>query len=96
MARRHKYQFVGERTYKAGLVNSITRHIVTLRHSRYGEQDWILRSTDYKRVCDGTGKVIEPDEQCYSLVDYDTSPNRKARLSVEFVEQLKQRPGEEL
>lgn len=93
MMRRHKYQFVSETKRQLGLYNYLTR-IVTLRHSRYGEQDWILRETFYKRQCDGTGKPIERGQECYSLLHYDASRNRKARLSIEFIEQLKANPEE--
>lgn len=94
MTRRHKYQFVSELVRKVGFHKSAP--IVTIRHSRYGEQDWILRETWYERRCDGTGDVIEREEACYSLLYYDASRNRKARLSVEFVERLKNRPEEML
>lgn len=83
MTRKHKYQFVEDWTGNRG------GQFVAINHSRYGEQSWVLRETTRDRFCDGTGKLIERDEACYSLLDYDKSPNRKARLSVEFVAELK-------
>lgn len=84
--RKHKYQFVSVWDGNRG------GKFAKVRHSRYGEQVWILRETLRERVCDGTGKPIEREEMCYSLLDYEKSPNHKARLSVEFVEQLKTDP----
>lgn len=87
--RRHRYQFVKEESH-----DNILR--VTIRHSRHGEQVWIPKLTFRIRKCDGTGVTIGEYKRCYRLEDIDTAPNRKARLSVEFVELLKQQPERSL
>lgn len=87
MIRKHKYKFVEEWDNRG-------QHFVKIRHSAYGEQTWVRREAWYKNTCHGTGKTIEPEEPCYSLTKYHDSQNRKRRLSVEFVDQLKANPGE--